>query len=244
MPLTAKTLAAAALIATVWLPVRLPPSVAVTDWLPAVLRVTPLINVRLPASPPRDTTGATVTTSPGVGAHLAHLNQNNLRTNPLACSDCHPANNSHQGTTDFGWSALANGALASVPLAPSYNGATCSSTWCHTAGGTYGGTTLAPSWVGGPSQVLCGSCHGAPPPAPHPANANCNACHPGYATTGLNAAARITHIDGTLQVPPPGACTSCHGTVGRTPVAGLVGVRRRTASTLAINSATPNGLTT
>ncbi|HEX6786603.1 MAG TPA: CxxxxCH/CxxCH domain-containing protein, partial [Acidimicrobiales bacterium] len=178
---------------------------------------------KLPAAPPRDTTGTTVTTARGVGAHQAHLNQNTLRTNPLACADCHPANNAHQGTRDLAWSPLANGTTANVVLTPNFNGTTCASTWCHSAGGTYGGSIPSPAWTAGPSQAACGTCHGAPPPAPHPANPNCNSCHAGYATTGLNTTAKVTHIDGVIQVPAAGSCTACHGTAGRTPVAGLAG---------------------
>lgn len=42
-----------------------------------------------------------------------------------------------------------------------------------------GGSATAPKWtqVDG-TQVTCGSCHGLPPPAPHPEGTNCASCHP------------------------------------------------------------------
>jgi predicted CxxxxCH...CXXCH cytochrome family protein len=69
--------------------------------------------------------------------------------------------------------------------------ATCSSTYCH--GATMGGST--PVWTRvGQGEAACGTCHGAPPPTPHPAVpeglSGCSVCH------------NLT-IDGTGQLIPP-----------------------------------------
>ncbi|MBK9517523.1 MAG: CxxxxCH/CxxCH domain-containing protein [Anaeromyxobacter sp.] len=180
---------------------------------------------RLTAAPPRGSGGELATTTRAVGAHQAHLNAARWRTNPLGCVDCHPANNSHEGLpVEMAWSPLASGLTAAVPLTPSFDGTSCSSTWCHGAGLRAGASITPPVWTGGPTQANCGTCHGSPPPSPHPgAPAGCAVCHAGYETTGLTVAARNTHIDGRLQVPSLTSCTACHGTAGRPIAVGLVG---------------------
>jgi predicted CxxxxCH...CXXCH cytochrome family protein len=124
------------------------------------------------------------------------------------------------------WGPLARTGGAS----PSFNGSTCSSTYCHGATLAAGGTITAPLWakVDG-TQAACGTCHGAPPPAPHTTSTACGSCHEGYTATSVNLA---THIDGQVQstsTHPSGwvakeqhgyqanltglaGCKSCHGT--------------------------------
>jgi predicted CxxxxCH...CXXCH cytochrome family protein len=147
---------------------------------------------------------------------------------PALCADCHvvPTGMDHaMGTVlmAFGLRATAGGAAAVWD--PETLG--CAN-YCH--GGTLsaGGTNHAPSWTGGPDEAACGTCHGAPPPAPHTASTSCGACHPGYALTSVNPA---THVDGIVQSwsHPQGyadaaqhgrdandqgfaGCASCHGT--------------------------------
>ena len=115
--------------------------------------------------------------------------------------------------------------------------ATCSSTYCH--GATLaGGTNTAPLWTGGPSQATCGSCHGVPPPAPHPASdlTGCVACHPETMDAGgalIPPSLGGKHVDGIVEAAgahdaawmdqasagfhayPANAnlqsCTACHG---------------------------------
>ncbi len=170
-------------------------------------------NPQLPAAPPVDTHGNTGSASAGVGAHQAHLTDGALRV-ALACTDCHvvPASTSHSnGTVDLAWSALAT---ANGATTPAYAAGTCASTYCHGATLSAGGTNQAPSWTGGAAQAACGTCHGAPPPSPHPQNPNCGGCHgDGYGydpVAGTGTVNALAHVNGTVDFGAIG-CTSCHG---------------------------------
>ncbi len=169
-------------------------------------RVATALNPDLPAAPPVDTTGATQETSPGVGAHQAHLVAGGLRP-AMACSECHasPSGTHPTGTVDFTWGPLARSGGAT----PSFDAATLTcANYCH--GATLpGGTHTRPSWVGGPVETTCGSCHGNPPASPHPAVSGatkCGACHSGNPALILDPA---THVNGVLDLNL--SCTSCHG---------------------------------
>jgi predicted CxxxxCH...CXXCH cytochrome family protein len=157
------------------------------------------------AAPPRGTQGETATTARGVGAHQAHLAEGGL-ARPIACAECHaslPASLAHvDGTAsvEFGAGARRGGA------APTWSGTGCSATYCHGATLGAGGSNKAPTWTGGGSQTVCGTCHGAPPPAPHVQNSACGSCHTGYTATAVNLA---LHVDG--KVDATASCTSCHG---------------------------------
>ena len=167
------------------------------------------------AAPPVDTQGNTVTTALGVGAHQEHLRDGALRA-ALACADCHtvPTSTAHSnGTVDLTFGALAR----TGGLVPAFDAAsaTCASTYCHGAS-LPGGSNATPEWtkVDG-TQAACGTCHGVPPPAPHPQNRSCGNCHSGYTSTSVNLA---THVDGVLEVSAL-TCTSCHGDPARQPAA-------------------------
>jgi len=176
------------------------------------------------SAPPYGTRGEVSTAERVVGAHLAHLNKPTGLAKPLVCGECHPvptAMDHANGSTVFAFGALARADGA----APVFQTAslTCASTYCH--GATMaGGSNTTPLWTGGPSQAACGTCHGAPPPAPHTTNTNCGGCHQGYTATTVNAA---LHVDGKTDtnaqtcgachaIPPPAphttstACGSCH----------------------------------
>jgi predicted CxxxxCH...CXXCH cytochrome family protein len=82
------------------------------------------------------------------------------------------------------------------------------------------------------TQKQCGSCHGAPPPAPHPHDPACQNCH-ADAGPSLTIKTPAQHIDGTVQItsvhpagynarekhghdfdaqgPAPCATAGCHG---------------------------------
>ncbi|HEY6002086.1 MAG TPA: CxxxxCH/CxxCH domain-containing protein, partial [Anaeromyxobacter sp.] len=165
----------------------------------------------LQPAPPSDLAGNTSTSSPGVGAHLAHLMGTSLRKDPIACGECHPAITSTSHAVGkhlvvdvtFGTLATTGGAFPTWDLATQ----TCASTYCH--GGTLaGGTRTSPVWtlVNG-SQVACGACHGTPPPEPHAPRSDCGSCHAGYTSSQVNLA---THLDGVLDVSAV-RCSSCHG---------------------------------
>jgi predicted CxxxxCH...CXXCH cytochrome family protein len=180
-------------------------------------------DVRFKAAPPRDTTGATDTTSLGVGAHQAHVAGGPLHA-PLACANCHvvpPDTDNHPvGASDaekltFGAVAVSGGA------APQWSPATasCSATYCHGSTLNAGGTNHTPTWTKvGQGEAACGSCHGIPPPPEtgHLQSTNCGSCHPGYTSTSVNLA---LHVNGVLDVGNL-TCTSCHGDPTRAAVAG------------------------
>lgn len=162
------------------------------------------IDANQPAAPPRDTTGAL--SGARVGAHLEHVNPPAAGQvyPPLACAECHsgavPAAGSDlhsTGTTTVAFSgkALANGAT------PDYSSGGCNASYCH------GGTLPAyakgnfPSWTWNATGVGCGSCHAYPPSAPHPANFDCHACHPGTVAADnvtIDVAGGL-HINGVLD---------------------------------------------
>jgi predicted CxxxxCH...CXXCH cytochrome family protein len=180
------------------------------------------------AAPPLGTRGESEPTTRAVGAHLAHVSPAlGTLAGPALCSECHPvpsAMDHANGTVliAFGGRAMLGGA------SPAYEPVTesCSNTYCH--GNFVGGNPLnAPTWTLGAGEAACGTCHGAPPPAPHAANPNCGGCHQGYTLTSVNLA---THVDGVVQssshpdgyaaVNQHGAdanlqgltgCKSCHG---------------------------------
>jgi predicted CxxxxCH...CXXCH cytochrome family protein len=176
-------------------------------------RTATTLNPQLPAAPPTDVAGNTTTTSPGVGAHQAHLVAGSLR-GAMACTECHtvPGDAAHATQPlQLTWGTLATMGGA----APSFNPSnlTCSSTYCH--GSTLsGGSLVAPIWNGGSSQVVCGSCHGIPPASPHPSvgpTVSCGDCHPGYTRTTVNV---DLHVDGVPNA-SGASCTSCHGDAAR-----------------------------
>lgn len=156
-------------------------------------------------APPKDLSGATDPSSPGVGAHQTHLSGGNV-SRPVFCRECHVVPNEllSPGHVDsfrpaelrFGGAAIAYDAK------PVYTNGTCANTYCHGAqlsgGDPSGGSLTVPSWttVDG-SQSACGTCHGLPPPPPHPARADCSACHQNIASDGTFIR-RDLHVNGDV----------------------------------------------
>ncbi len=156
-------------------------------------------------APPKATTGATATTDVRVGAHQTHVTDGKVRA-AIACNECHivPSSITDPGHIVVGPAPLNFGTLATTSgLAPAFNSdsATCSNVYCH--GATIaGGTNKTPIWtqVDG-TQDACGTCHGAPPPAPHLQLTACDGCHPG--TVNHDGTINITgglHINGSIEV--------------------------------------------
>ena len=166
-------------------------------------------------APPVGTRGETLTTQRAVGAHQKHVVTGTIR-NAFACSDCHaPVSDL---THVNGTISLPFTGLASQGTTPSWTGTTCASTYCHGATLAAGGSTTTPTWTAvSAGPTACSSCHGAPPPFPHPPSTDCARCHSGtvLAGGGIDLAGG-KHIDGTLQV-DGGGCTACHGTEGVNP---------------------------
>jgi predicted CxxxxCH...CXXCH cytochrome family protein len=154
------------------------------------------------AAPPRDLDGNVDASFPGVGAHRTHLD------NGVACSECHVVPDANDPLASPGHIDEVHGAeLVFGPLAnsdgvtSSFNGVTCA-TYCH--GGSafiQGGSNTEPAWtiVDG-SEASCGSCHGVPPPAPHPTvpPTACGGCHP---FSGLNPLNPLLHVNGVVERP-------------------------------------------
>jgi predicted CxxxxCH...CXXCH cytochrome family protein len=169
------------------------------------------------AAPPGSLGGATETSFMGVGAHQAHLVGGTV-SNGIACWECHvvPALNDLASHIDHLPAEVTFGELTrNGNLQPSWDhdSGSCSSTYCH--GGTLsGGSNTEPIWNKvGEGEAACGTCHGSPPPAPHPAIANCSLCHSG--TVDKDGAIILSgglHINGTVETSQKGAeCDSCHG---------------------------------
>jgi predicted CxxxxCH...CXXCH cytochrome family protein len=191
------------------------------------------------AAPPKAIDGGTATTELGVGAHQAHLVAGRLR-GPIACNECHvvPADMQEH---EAGIAAIAAGTAQRVTFGPladagpavaAWNRASakCSSTYCHGATLNHGGTNQQPTWtivdpVTHP-QAACGTCHGFPPPAPHPALPTtippgykyCGECHSATTPDGFTIVVTggvSTHIDGLLTIDATacsgGGCACCHG---------------------------------
>lgn len=160
------------------------------------------------SAPPRDLFGASDTGYPGVGAHAVHLYASSTHAE-IACSECHrvPETVDAPGHADDARPAeLEFGPLARTGArAPSYDGVarTCSDTWCH--------REAKAVWTEPrDSAEACGSCHGLPPPAPHPQSDRCSTCHGSVVDANRNIAAPALHVDGIVQF-DAGGCTDCHG---------------------------------
>ena len=167
------------------------------------------VNPRFSAAPPRGSKGETATTTRAVGAHALHLKDGNS----LSCTECHvvPTSTSHaNGTAEVTFGPLSKTGGAT----PAWNGAGCASSYCH---GNFknGNPSYVPTWTS-PAANACGTCHGLPPGGNHPANSACESCHAGYTIGSVNV---TTHLNGSIDVIGL-SCTSCHGTAGRSSVAG------------------------
>lgn len=154
-------------------------------------------------APPRDTQGVTDRAARTVGAHQAH--QGGSWHRPLLCDDCHrvPADVEAPGHLDPAPAELLfTGVPNAANVRSSFDGGTCT-TYCHGVTLT-GGTKPEPHWMTDP-QVVCGQCHGVPPPAPHPVATlrQCENCHLDVFTDGAR------HVDGVLDF--KAGCSTCHG---------------------------------
>ncbi|MBN1611953.1 MAG: CxxxxCH/CxxCH domain-containing protein, partial [Polyangiaceae bacterium] len=79
----------------------------------------------------------------------------------------------------------------------------CAGTYCH--------GVATPIWnqPRTPSQA-CGTCHGLPPPLPHPPITDCSRCHGAVIASDGSFVAPERHVDGQIDVAMD--CSSCHGT--------------------------------
>jgi predicted CxxxxCH...CXXCH cytochrome family protein len=178
-----------------------------------------------------------------VGAHTAHAAGSAIAP-AYDCGVCHvkPADALSGGHLDGGTAEVPFGGIAlSANAQPRWDRATatCANVYCH--GATLsGGTKTAPLWTGTSSEAACGTCHGVPPPSPHPTAAagltGCTSCHPETIDSAGNLiapAAGGKHLDGIVEATGGhpdswmdttssgfhayavnaglAACTACHG---------------------------------
>jgi predicted CxxxxCH...CXXCH cytochrome family protein len=161
----------------------------------------------LNSAPPRDLRGAS-TDSSGVGAHWIHLSASTTHA-AIACSECHtvPDSVDAPGHVDTARPAeVVFGALASHDgRTPSYDAVArkCSETWCHREADA---VWTQPKT----SQEACGSCHGLPPPAPHPQSEKCAVCHSEVVDEARQIIAPALHVNGKVEY-SSGECAQCHG---------------------------------
>jgi predicted CxxxxCH...CXXCH cytochrome family protein len=81
----------------------------------------------------------------------------------------------------------------------------------------------SPTWVTAGS-LGCTSCHGLPPPAPHPQITDCSRCHGDVvAADNRTIVERNRHVDGIVDVTLDARCTTCHGGVNPAPPLDLSG---------------------
>jgi predicted CxxxxCH...CXXCH cytochrome family protein len=184
-------------------------------------------------APPHSTSGGTATTDIAVGAHQAHLLDGAMRK-AISCTECHivPATVNDPGHIDNPTATVTFGALSTTGgLGAQWDRttATCSNVYCH-GPTTRGGSNKTPQWtlVDG-SQAACGTCHGNPPPSPHPQLGTCNRCHPATVKAdGTIDTAGGKHVDGVVDVTL--TCGSCHGS-GATNFAPPISTTGATATT-------------
>jgi len=144
-----------------------------------------------------------------VGAHTSHMSGSSIAP-AFDCVVCHqkPVDAFAAGHIASGYAPVTFAGLATAGTTPTWDrpSASCASTYCH--GGTLaGGSNVAPVWtkVDG-TQAACGTCHGLPPPAPHPAYTGdltgCAPCHSATMTaagTVIPPASGGKHLDGVIE---------------------------------------------
>jgi predicted CxxxxCH...CXXCH cytochrome family protein len=161
------------------------------------------------AAPPGDLSGNTDPSTPGVGAHQSHLVASRTHA-AVACTECHvvPEQIDSPGHAEgTGPAKVTPGPLAKTGgRNPTYDSVsfTCASTYCH--------LDSEPKWTEPmSSEDNCESCHGAPPPAPHPQSEDCGHCHGKVVASEDLFRAPELHVNGTVDLPADDDCGGCHG---------------------------------
>ncbi|MFZ5785667.1 MAG: CxxxxCH/CxxCH domain c-type cytochrome, partial [Acidobacteriota bacterium] len=153
-------------------------------------------------APPPDLSGSTDRTTPGVGAHAAHLAEAPLRGR-VRCGHCHvvPETADAAGHVDDARPAdVTFSGLAAMGGTPVRDGDRCA-VYCH---GSFFRVDpgQSPPWTDPSAGPLsCTACHGLPPASPHPAATDCGRCHIEVASLDGAIVHPSQHIDGVLQAP-------------------------------------------
>src|SRR6187551_667759 len=160
------------------------------------------------SAPPTDLTQQSIPGYPGVGAHELHLDASSTHA-AIACNECHvvPDAVDTPGHADDGPPGdVTFGTLAKTgKREPSYDPATrsCQASYCH--------REAWPVWTEPrDSNEACGTCHGLPPPAPHPQSDRCDTCHGQIIDADRHFIAPERHVDGIVDY-VAGDCKTCHG---------------------------------
>ena len=145
--------------------------------------------------------------APDLGAHSVHVAPR-LPARAVPCDECHevPSEVFAPGHLDSALPAEVSfaGVATAFEASPVFEAGSCAQTYCHgdqfIGGRPSGGVDTQPSWVtpSGVSALGCQSCHGLPPPPPHPAPADdCSSCHRNV-DAGRVFIAPDTHVDGVV----------------------------------------------
>ena len=183
-------------------------------------------------APPKSISGLTDTTATGVGAHASHLIGAPTWHHQIECADCHVVPTAVDSPGHIDGDNIAEVTFGTIAGPSMWNRTTNTcTTHCHGQTG-WGGTKNAPLWtqVDG-TQSTCGSCHGAPPPPPHPTDMNCASCHPTMEENSLTFRDPASHINGVVDLVDSGltgGCTTCHGSTNAAPPKDLMGNTART----------------
>jgi predicted CxxxxCH...CXXCH cytochrome family protein len=158
-------------------------------------------------APPFNLAGEMASSAPGVGAHQTHV-LGTPRSRAVPCGECHevPSEVLSPGHVDTPLPAEVSftGVALAFGATPTLVNDTCSNTSCHGAvfhgGHASGGSLTAPKWhqVDG-TQAACGTCHGLPPPRPHPYySEDCGRCHKNMSPDGSTFLHPELHVDGSV----------------------------------------------
>lgn len=178
------------------------------------------------AAPPKDLAGNTSNTSPGVGAHQAHLIANSPWHRDVVCSDCHtvPQMVSSPGHMN----GVVDVIFTTLNPAGAFDKATstCTTLYCHGNGRGNNGTK---SWIT-PGALPCTGCHatnGTNMSGEHSRHINgegmkCSGCHATVVNAAMTIIAPMLHVNGVHEVKMANgtynattktcANTGCHGT--------------------------------
>lgn len=185
------------------------------------------------AAPPLDTLGNSDFSALGVGAHQVHLSGGAFGR-PLECDECHRVPEHIEDPTHIDGppaEVRLQGVAQTMDHQPRWDEgkATCSGSWCHSP--SPGATHASPVW-NVEKSLDCASCHGLPPPLPHPQTDNCVACHSDVVgADNRSIIDKSRHVDGVVDVTLGAAtCTTCHGDVNPAPPVDTEGNRKTTAS--------------